>query len=72
MRKLIVHAERCKACQYCIHFCPKGAINLAGRFNKLGYKTIVIDPEKCIGCGICNTICPDSVMEIYNDAKEEV
>lgn len=70
MRKIVLHTERCKACQYCIHFCPKKCIELTKNFNMLGYKTIAIDEERCIGCGTCYTMCPDSVIEIFNDAEE--
>lgn len=72
MKKIVLRTERCKACQYCIHFCPKNAIELSSNFNKMGYKTIAIDEAKCIGCGICYTMCPDSVIEIFNEVNEEV
>lgn len=72
MKKIILSTERCKACEYCIHFCPKNAIELTSNFNNKGYKTIAIDEAKCVGCGICYSICPDSVIEIFNDAKEGV
>lgn len=67
MRKIVLHTERCKACQYCIHFCPKEAVVLTNGFNKLGYKIIAIDEDKCIGCGTCSVMCPDSVIEIFNN-----
>jgi 2-oxoglutarate ferredoxin oxidoreductase subunit delta len=70
MRKIVLNTERCKACQYCVHFCPKGAVVLTNSFNKLGYKIIAIDEDKCIGCGTCTIMCPDNVIEIFNDLKE--
>jgi 2-oxoglutarate ferredoxin oxidoreductase subunit delta len=70
MKKIAIHIERCKACQYCVHFCPKKAVTLTSVFNKLGYKTIAIDEGKCIGCGNCSVMCPDSVIEIFNEYVE--
>jgi 2-oxoglutarate ferredoxin oxidoreductase subunit delta len=70
MRKIVLHTERCKACQYCARFCPKEAVVLTNSFNKLGYKAIAIDEDKCIGCGACSVMCPDSVIEIFNNWKE--
>lgn len=70
MRKIVLYTERCKACEYCMHFCPTKAITQTEHFNGLGYKTITIDAEKCVCCGTCFTMCPDSVIEIYNNAEE--
>ncbi|MBR2801182.1 MAG: 4Fe-4S binding protein [Erysipelotrichaceae bacterium] len=69
MREIRLHTERCKACGYCIHFCPKKAISQQNSFNQLGYKIITIDEEKCVGCGTCFVVCPDSVIEIINDPE---
>ena len=62
--ELIVHHERCKACGYCIHFCPKGALSVSDTINEKGYDPVTADMSKCIGCRICYTVCPDYVFEL--------
>lgn len=64
MAKLIVDAERCKSCSFCVISCPKKALKLSGKLNKGGYDYVECDDEKCIKCGICYTVCPDMVFEI--------
>lgn len=33
MAKVVVIAERCKSCQYCIKFCPKNVLALGTKVN---------------------------------------
>lgn len=64
MTKMVLHSERCKACRYCVEACPQNAILEADKFNKKGYRPVVVDEEKCVKCGSCYVICPDYVFEI--------
>ena len=40
--------ERCKACGFCVEFCPTHVLALSSAFNAKGYHTpYMADPEKC-------------------------
>lgn len=58
----IVHIveERCKGCGYCIAYCPRGVLELSGKYNKKGYHPPAVKkPEGCVNCHYCEIICPD-------------
>lgn len=71
MQKVKLSLEKCKACYYCIQFCPKDAISISGERNEKGYQTVKVDQNKCIQCGICYMVCPDYVFEILERVKME-
>ena len=67
--------ERCKACGFCVEFCPTKVLALSSAFNSKGYHPPhVVAPEKCSGCDLCGMYCPD--FAIYGQrlpvAKEPV
>lgn len=66
---LSFHMDRCKACELCIHFCPKNILGLdKSVINALGYHPVTaINPESCTGCGTCALICPDLVIEVERE-----
>ena len=64
MSEMIVHANKCKSCRYCVGVCSQGAISFSDESNAAGYQYAQVDPDKCIQCGMCYTICPDCVFEI--------
>lgn len=52
--------ERCKACGFCVEFCPTNVLALSSAFNSKGYHPPhVVAPEKCSGCDLCGMYCPD-------------
>ncbi|HUI84455.1 MAG TPA: 4Fe-4S binding protein [Candidatus Binatia bacterium] len=52
--------ERCKACGFCVEFCPTHVLALSSAFNTRGYHTpYMVNPEKCSGCDLCGMYCPD-------------
>ncbi len=52
--------ERCKACGFCVEFCPTHVLALSSAFNAKGYHPpYMVDPEKCSGCDLCGMYCPD-------------
>ena len=52
--------ERCKACGFCVEFCPTKVLELSSAFNAKGYHPpVAVDPEKCSGCDLCGMYCPD-------------
>jgi 2-oxoglutarate ferredoxin oxidoreductase subunit delta len=52
--------ERCKACGFCVEFCPTHVLALSSAFNAKGYHPpYMVNPEKCSGCDLCGMYCPD-------------
>ncbi|MGE5529937.1 MAG: indolepyruvate ferredoxin oxidoreductase subunit alpha [Patescibacteria group bacterium] len=69
-RKLIIDEERCKGCELCLQFCPRGLLALADHFNAQGYKPAAItDQEKCTSCALCARMCPETAIEVYREEK---
>ena len=63
--------ERCKACGFCVEFCPTKVLELSSAFNAKGYHPPhAIHPEKCSGCDLCGMYCPD--FAIYGYRMKEV
>ena len=60
--------ERCKACGFCVEFCPTKALALSSAFNAKGYHPpYMVDPEKCSGCDLCGMYCPDFAIFGYKN-----
>jgi 2-oxoglutarate ferredoxin oxidoreductase subunit delta len=60
--------ERCKACGFCVEFCPTKALALSSAFNAKGYHPpYLIQPEKCSGCDLCGMYCPDFAIFGYKN-----
>jgi 2-oxoglutarate ferredoxin oxidoreductase subunit delta len=58
--RVSVVIERCKACGFCVEFCPSHVLELSSAFNSKGYHPPhVVHPEKCSGCDLCGMYCPD-------------
>jgi 2-oxoglutarate ferredoxin oxidoreductase subunit delta len=58
--------ERCKACGFCVEFCPTKVLALSSAFNSKGYHPPhVVNPEKCSGCDLCGMYCPDFAIYGY-------
>ena len=64
--KLEFKRDKCKGCELCISFCPKGVLSIDHAVNVKGYRPATATaPEECIGCLSCVTMCPDGVISIY-------
>ena len=63
--------ERCKACGFCVEFCPTKVLALSSAFNSKGYHPPhVVNPEKCSGCDLCGMYCPDFAIYGYRTDKK--
>jgi 2-oxoglutarate ferredoxin oxidoreductase subunit delta len=63
---LIINEERCKGCELCVSFCPKGVLALAPSLNRFGHHpAVVVRQEECTGCQACVLMCPDACIEVY-------
>ncbi len=68
MPKIIINAERCKGCNFCIDVCPRRLIKETVQLNQKGYCIVEIKkPEECTGCQQCALICPEGAIEIFYD-----
>ena len=66
MAMIKVIAERCKSCQYCVKYCPKGVLAVGKNVNSKGYEYVEpVNQEACIACCMCARICPDGAIEVY-------
>ena len=78
--RVSIVVERCKACGFCVEFCPTHVLALSSAFNSKGYHPPhVVHPEKCSGCDLCGMYCPDFAIYGYKNpvpkveaAKEEM
>ena len=64
--KVQVDANRCKACGFCVEFCPKDCFEAAGGLNPLGYIPMRFrEGSDCTACGNCGLMCPDMAIQIW-------
>jgi 2-oxoglutarate ferredoxin oxidoreductase subunit delta len=70
--RVSIVVERCKACGFCVEFCPSHVLALSSAFNSRGYHPPhVVHPEKCSGCDLCGMYCPDfAICASKVDAKK--
>ena len=62
--------ERCKACGFCVEFCPTKVLALSSAFNSKGYHPPhVVNSDKCSGCDLCGMYCPDFAIHGYRTDK---
>ena len=48
---VVIKAEQCKGCGFCVEFCPLGTLELDKGYNAKGYHPPVFaNPETCNGC----------------------
>ena len=66
MGKVTILKESCKACGYCIKFCPKEVLAEGKDVNAKGYPYVTaVKPKACIGCAMCAQMCPEAAIEVW-------
>ncbi len=70
--QVLFNNEKCKGCELCRSFCPKGIIVMSTVINNKGYRPASISrQEECIGCQSCALVCPDGAIEIYKEEENQ-
>jgi 2-oxoglutarate ferredoxin oxidoreductase subunit delta len=58
--EVLIIADRCKGCGFCVEYCPKDVLVLSDEFNIKGYHPPkVVKSGECVNCNLCEMICPD-------------
>lgn len=71
--EVVVDQEHCKACGFCVKFCPKDVLAFSEERNVVGFYPVEVkNADACIGCTQCAEVCPDGCIEIYRLVAEEV
>lgn len=66
------NSEKCKGCELCRAFCPKGIIEISAAINNKGYRSASLSrQEECIGCQSCALVCPDGAIAIYKEEDSQ-
>jgi 2-oxoglutarate ferredoxin oxidoreductase subunit delta len=70
---VVISAERCKGCGFCVEFCPTDALTLSEQYNAKGYHPPILSAaELCNGCNMCGLLCPDfAIYGFVHKSKTE-
>lgn len=66
--KIVIEANYCKGCGYCISACPKEVLAFTKDINSRGIEIAeVVHPDNCIQCRNCELACPDLAIYLEED-----
>ena len=65
--RLVIDEEACKGCGFCVEFCPTGALELSGSYNRKGYHPPIVIEDDCVYCEVCELICPEFSIYCVED-----
>jgi len=67
---VVIDERVCKGCGLCMHFCPKGVLEMSERRNEKGYNVVeVVYPENCNACSLCEINCPDFAICVVKEPQ---
>jgi 2-oxoglutarate ferredoxin oxidoreductase subunit delta len=64
--------ERCKECEFCVHYCPKDVLEISPTYNAAGYRPVrVVEArrDECIACRFCQDVCPEFAIFVEEARK---
>lgn len=67
---IVVKADHCKGCLFCISFCPKDVLSESTAMNSKGYHYPIVTLGKensCVNCSFCTIVCPE--FAIYSEER---
>ena len=69
---VLILADRCKGCGFCVEYCPKDVLVLSQGFNRKGYPPPeAVKQGECVNCNLCEMICPDfAIFSLPSDGAE--
>ena len=56
--QITIRGGWCKGCTYCVAFCPKHVLSMAGSLP------VATDPAQCTRCLLCVYVCPDFAIKV--------
>ncbi len=70
--KVVIIVDRCKGCEFCVEFCPRGVLRMSSDFNAKGYHPPeVADESRCVNCHFCEILCPEfAIFSIESSGTE--
>ena len=68
--RVVVLKDRCKGCEFCVDYCPRGVLRMSKAFNVKGYHfPEMVEGVPCFNCHFCEALCPD--FAIYSVSETE-
>ena len=67
-----VLVERCKECEFCVHYCPKDVLEISPEYNAKGYRPARVKDgrkDECIACRFCQDVCPEFAIFVEEVGK---
>ena len=64
--------DRCKECEFCVHYCPKEVLEISPTYNARGYRPVRVKESKkdeCICCRFCQDVCPEFAIFVEEAGK---
>ncbi len=70
--RVLLLAERCKGCRFCVEFCPRQVLAMSERFNSKGYHIpTIIAEHQCTDCKMCELLCPEFAIYVVRVEGED-